>query len=287
MTSHNQINATQDIVQQLPGEVVAHIASYTDKESLNNLRLASQDAADKTASEFAKRHLKVLDLKLPVTKEETRRFGLPYKLPDEDFTTMLKFIGLHDLGGYIQRITFSEESDQDDFSIECRIRLRIFFLNLTSLRAISAKFQCAPAAKFFLSFLATVPKIPLTELNLHGSSINSASQLMPVLRNFSASLNRIHFEGVRMPRKDWIRVFNYIRDGMNVNRLCLYKVQATEDKDDEMLLDSVLPGNEQYYVCDPESKEWWHITKEFTILHGEAGVKNGLGDVITLMERVS
>ncbi|CAK1366087.1 unnamed protein product [Cercospora beticola] len=287
MTSHNQINATQDIVQQLPGEVVAHIASYTDNESLNNLRLASQDAADKTASEFAKRHLKVLDLKLPVTKEESFDSGLPCPLLDEEFSTTVKFIEQNDLGGYVQRITFSEESDQDDFSIECRIRLRIFFLQLTSLRAISVKFQCVPAAKFFLSFLATVPKIPLTELSLHGASINSASQLMPVLRNFAASLNRIHFEGVRMPRKDWIRVFNYIRDGMNVNRLCLYKVQATEDKDDEMLLDSVLPENEQYYVCDPESKEWWHITKEFTIMHGQAGVKDGLGDVITLMERVS
>ncbi|PPJ51101.1 hypothetical protein CBER1_07898 [Cercospora berteroae] len=264
MTSHNQIEATQDIVQQLPGEVVAHIAS-----------------------EFAKRHLKVLNLKLPVTKEESFSSGLPCPLLDEEFSTTVELIGQNDLGGYVQRITFSEESDQDDFDIECRIRLRIFFLQLTSLRAISVKFQCVPAAKFFLSFLATVPKIPLTELNLYGASINSASQLMSVRRNFSASLNRVHFEGVRMPRKDWIRVFNYIRDGMNVNRLCLYKVQATEDKSDEMLLDSVLPDNEQIYVCDPAGKEWWHITKEFTILHGETGVKDGLGDVITLMERVS
>ncbi|PPJ53897.1 hypothetical protein CBER1_04611 [Cercospora berteroae] len=304
MSSHKQIDVTQDIMQQLPGEVVAHIASFTEKKELDNLRLVSHDAEAKSDIEFAKRNLRHLRIK--ITLKMGGQLASKYhtdlrRIDCSDIEAAIKIIDDNNRGSFVQDVTFGtildwskapaidlsgEPQTPDQQGIETSKAARLLntlLSKLTSLREVSLYLAWPPVIEILMHVLRCQPQLPLTSMTFcHGCFCDDGNSLA-VISLFAPTLRSLHFIDAGVSRQGFYKLLEHIRDG---------KMQLEEFTDDASMLvnhcshylidDGLLASSKDLGFHDPEG-EYYDLQPQSAIMKGRIGVKKGAEEMLRLM----
>ncbi|KAM3418262.1 hypothetical protein BST61_g4263 [Cercospora zeina] len=303
MSSHKQIDVTKDIMQQLPGELVAHIASYAGKKELNNLRLASYVTEQKSNIEFAKQSLRPLRINLRVDKgglgeENTTSLD---RFDCSDIEAAIKFIDRNDRSNFVQDVVIRDVVDYRKFSeFQCCTKplspsedigsseaaklLNTFFSKLTSLRNVSLCLGWQPSIALIMHVLSCQPQLRLTSLTISHGWFSNVGVISPVLSLFKQSLRSLHFTRTGMSRRAWRKLFEHIRDDLQIEDFTDERWIATPQGKD---LIGHLTYSKDVSPNDLQTESYL-IAPLLTsvVMKGRLGVKMGAEKMLELVEPV-
>ncbi|WPA95734.1 uncharacterized protein RHO25_000337 [Cercospora beticola] len=281
MSSHKQIDVTQDIMQQLPGEVVAHIASFTEKKDLNNLRLASSDAAAKSSIEFAKQNLKHLHVNIRIQDDDSTDFG---RFDLSDIEDALKIIEDNNRASFVEEVTFGDNLDWDSTPYispdqvfgsremtKTRTLLMTLFSKLTSIRKVSFAFNFEPFTDFLMRALEDSKHLQLTSLNLCHGGLMHAYDLSQVLRTFSKTLRSLHLHNHSLRWNEWQAILENVRDDLQIEEFSIKSAIVKQSMYHPNLLDFKASSNDH----DPDLPEGESYCFEWdsVVMVGKTAVK--------------
>ncbi|KAF2209759.1 hypothetical protein CERZMDRAFT_100163 [Cercospora zeae-maydis SCOH1-5] len=298
-----QIDVTKDLKQQLPGELVANIASYAGKEELNNFRLISRDTAAKSSTEFARKNLDNLRIKILVDMgfSENKSITELDRFDCCDIEAAIKIIDDYDRGRFVQEIMLGDVrdsrktptidpfrepltpgQDQDIASSKVAKSLNTLFSKLPSVRKVELCLEWRPSIPLVVHALCRQPQLRLTSLALHGGVYNDIEDVLPVLKLFAPSLRSLHLTRVSVTGEFWNDLFEHIRDEAQLEEVI--------DKGTELIgipwgypLNTLAFSND--FGPDVSRREHYILTKGSAVMRGKVGVKKGAEKMLKVMRR--
>ncbi|GIZ40981.1 hypothetical protein CKM354_000430000 [Cercospora kikuchii] len=303
MSSYQQIDVTQDIMQQLPGEVVAHIASFTEKADLNNLRLASPNAAAKSSIEFAKQNLQHLRVNIRIALGDYENWHIRGitawdHFISSDIEAVIKILDDNDRAGFVQEITFVEVREYDiaptiDTSrdpsapnhgigtTEAGRLLGALLSKLTSLRKVTLSSAKGPTMDLLLYALKCRPQLRPVSLTVDHGYFEDERVFTPILSLFSQSLRALHLTNVRFTGLGWRNLLAHIRDESQIEDFT--EEGSTILNRSEYLLDTTAISAD--LSAEVPGSEVYRLQAGSAVMKGKIGVRTGVDELWRLTRR--
>lgn len=275
--------ANQTNMQQLPGEVIGHIALQTDKGDFHNFRLTSQSIFGFTCHEFAERYCRHLDVcvlrtgtyTLAKTNRQLQRTVNP--VSGATSAHMVSSINFHNRFGYMG----GENA-----------RINAIGTLLTLIRnadTIAIRTHATPASRILFQALAQTPttSLAIRHLTISAEGPNNPrrvratrQQILSLLTKHRNTLQTLNLDTAMLSAADWAPILVYIRDQMALRDFTFFHCPHQMVPRSPLFALMFFPVNQtvqQNFV--PGEGYWFRLS--IAEMHGVQTVKRGANRLLS------